>query len=434
MSSPGPASFLTDPIFGNGSVRAHFEDAAVLAAMVRVEVALARVQAEMGIIPNSAPATIAELPGRTAVSHETLSAGVAATGVPVPAMVKALRAELSPEGADWLHYGVTSQDIVDTALCLCYSAALDALEQRLSAFIEVLEQQSLTHRDTLYLARTRGQLATPITFGLKVAQWAQPFIRLESEVAYLRAEVLRVQLGGASGSRNVFGDNGEALADRVADLLGLSGGPPWHSDRSGIRRLANWLVRGVEAAAKIGKDVALLARNEIGELRTAQAGGSSTMPHKANPVMAEALQSLGPIALGCEAALAASAVHAEERDGGFWPVEWVQMSMLFETAGAALAHASDLVSGLHIDVEAMRARVESVPETRAEAAVFALAAKVGRIEALRIVGDAVSQGLDLAEMLAEHGEAELDGALSDAAYTKPAARVAAQIFASRRDG
>ncbi|MEL6782735.1 MAG: lyase family protein, partial [Pseudomonadota bacterium] len=352
--------------------------------MVKTEIALARAQASLGIVPQEAASEIATLQPPDDASA-VLADGVASSGVPVPALVGHLRQQMPDEAADWLHFGATSQDIVDTAFCLCAETALDDLALTLSALINALQDLSEAHANTLMLARTRGQLATPVTFGLRVAQWAQPLIGLEGELDALRRAALRVQLGGASGSRSVLGNSANNIATYMASVLGLTAGPPWHTDRSEIRRLANWLTRLVAATGKIGRDVSLMTRGEIAELRLSDAGGSSTMPHKSNPVTAEALQSLVPVAAGYEAGLAAASVHAEERDGAHWPVEWVLMPPLFETAGAALGHANKLLGNLVVDAEAMRERATSDASVLAEAAVFALAPKVGRVAAGRIV-------------------------------------------------
>ena len=422
---------MASPIFGHAPTRAHFADAALVGAMVKTEIALASAQASLGLLPKAAAAEIAalQIPEDPSV---LLEAGVSVSGVPVPALVQRLRGTLSAEAADWLHHGATSQDIVDTAFSLCAGSALDALQAMLAALIDTLHAMSEAHSQTLMLARTRGQLATPITFGLRVAQWAQPLIGLEAELDTLRGAALRLQLGGASGSRAVFGDAATDIAAHMASNLGLSDGPPWHTDRSGIRQIANWLGRLVAATGKIGGDVSVLARGEIGELHLRGAGGSSTMPHKSNPVMAEALLSLVPVAVGCEAGLASAAVHAEERDGAHWPVEWALTPQLFEIAGAALAHADKIMRAMVVDADAMRRRVTADTSVLAEAAVFALAAKVGRVEASRLVSEALASEQSLDAALAGHGDIDWTVALSDAGFIHPAAHVAEQIFARRK--
>lgn len=424
---------MNDPVFGHAQLRAHFEDDAFIDAMVSVEKGLARAQAALGIVPETALVEIEALK-RPDDASRLLRDGVATAGVPVPALVANLRRQLSAEAADWLHFGATSQDIVDTAFCLRARSALDDLGTLLAGLIDTLEALSRAHATTLMLARTRGQLATPITFGLRVAQWAQPLIRLEAELAPMRVDVLRVQLGGASGSRSVFGTEADAVTRQLAEGLGLGAGAPWHTDRSGFRRLAGWLGRLVAATAKIGRDIGISARVEIAELRLTDGGGSSTMPHKSNPVAAEALQALLPVAQGCEAGLAAAAVHAEERDGAYWPVEWAFLPMLFEIAGAGLAHAEAVFATLDVDAAAMRSRLEAEPRVRAEAAVFALAQTVGRVEATRIVTTALASGRSLGDALADQDGLDRDAVFSDEAFSQPAARTAAQIFSGRASG
>lgn len=424
---------MTDAIFGNVTIRACLDDPALCSQMIRVEIALARAQAELGVIPAEAAGNIASRLSGASPDLDRLKTGVAEAGVPVPALVGALRAELRPEDADWLHYGATSQDIVDTAFCLCFGVALDHVETRLAQVIDTLYALANRHAETLMLARTRGQLATPITFGLRAAQWAQPLIALEAETPDVRSSSLRVQLGGASGSRSVFGDKGGDLAGLLARHLGLADSPPWHTDRSGLRRLANWLSRTTSATAKIGRDFALSARGEIGELRAAKGGGSSTMPHKSNPVTAEALQSLVAIGVACEAALAASGAHSEERDGALWPVEWVMMPLLFEATGAALDHAGKLLEGMQVEAETMNKRIDDFPEVRAEAAVFALAQKLGRVEASRLVAETLASGSDLTSLFELWPEADLEESLSDAAFAAPSAELVQRIFSQRRN-
>lgn len=189
-----------------------------------------------------------------------------------------------------------------------------------------------------------------------------------------------MQFGGASGSRSVLGSKGAEVAARLAADLGLSDSPPWHTDRSGFRRLSGWLARLLAALAKIGRDFATSSMREVAEFRAAKGDASSTKPHKSNPMTAEALQSLSAVAIACEAGLGSSAVHADDRDGAMWPVEWALMPCLFEAAGASLDHARRLLDTMVVDAAAMRTRIDTVPEVKAEAAVFALADVVGRVE------------------------------------------------------
>ncbi len=432
MSKPAPG-YLTQPIFGDQGIAACFRDAAMTAAMLRVEAALATAQAQVGVIPQAAAKEIAARATTLDVPSPALAQGVAKSGVPVPALVAHLKQALSAQSADWVHFGATSQDIVDTASTLCFGAALDQIAPALAALIDSLAQQSATYCDTVFLARTRGQLATPITFGLRIAQWAQPLIALEAELPELRSRALRIQLGGASGSRAMLGAAGADIAAAMARELGISDSAPWHTDRSGIRALSGWLDRLVAALSKIGADLALSSRGEVAEAYGGAGGGSSTMPHKSNPVTAEALQSLACLAQACAAGLGASAVHAEERDGRMWAVEWLLMPQMFEGAGAALHHAQGLCDTLRVREDAMLDRIAAVPEVMAEAAVFALAPSIGRQQAEACVKQALASGAGLKAGLAaqDHAGVDWDQVLDPVACVPASAAVADQIFAAR---
>lgn len=423
---------LSDPLFGHAPIRSCFSDESVVQAMVRVEAALARVQSQMQVIPADAACAIALLENDAGIDHGPLSTGVAKAGVPVPALVKALREKLSPEHGDWLHYGATSQDIVDSGLNLCYGRALDLLAAEQTKLLNTLQARAFEHKDVIMLARTRGQLATPITFGLRVAQWAQPLVALESELAQIKSRALRVQFGGASGSRSALGAGGRETASRLAEQLGLSDSPPWHTDRSAYRLMSAWLVQLVVSLSKIGLDISLSARGEIAELSAGAGGGSSTMPHKSNPVTAEALQSLKPIATACEAGLTASSLHAEERDGSMWPVEWFLFPVLFESAGAALRHASALIDSMAPDAVAMEQRIRLQEPVLSEAAVFALAKTIGRQAAVQSVTKALSANEPLIDALSTmHPEICWAEVLDPAQGNASALAVIEQIFSAR---
>ena len=241
-----------------------------------------------------------------------------------------------------------------------------------------------------------------------------------------------MQFGGASGSRSVVGAHGATISSAMAAALGLADSAPWHTDRNGFLRLAGWLGRVVAALGKTGADLAILSRGEVAEVSAGVGGGSSTMPHKSNPIAAETLQSLAVLAAGYEAGLRAAAVHAEERDGVMWPVEWELLPALFETAGAALEGAVRLVPTIRADAHAMRQRIAEWPEVLAEAAVFALAGKIGRAEAQRIVTEALGAPEPFLGALAARVDFDVGGVVDAANFTGPSGAVIDQIFAMRR--
>ncbi|WP_150523559.1 lyase family protein [Roseibium sediminis] len=427
-----PFDALTAPIFADREIETCFGSTAIAGEMVRVEVALAEVQAELGLISESAADAIRKAGEGWSCADNVIEHSVASAGVPVPEFVRQFRKAVGSEYAGWVHFGATSQDIIDTAFSLAYQKAFGLLTARLNALIDALEKKASSHAETVMLARTRGQLATPITLGLRIAQWAQPLVALEADQHHIASRAFKVQFGGASGSRSSVGVHGQQLAARLAERLGLENAAPWHTDRSSIRELSGWLERLIAALAKIGADISLSSRGEIAELSAGPGGGSSAMPHKSNPVVAEFLQSIALLATSLMAGLSASAVHGEERDGRTWPLEWHLMPQLFSAAGAALRHAQVLMNDFRPDAAAMRERVMAMPETLVEAATSVIAGEIGHEAATRAVKDALAGGAPFLETLRQRHPAADWGAFDSLShYIDPAKSVANAIFAVR---
>jgi len=424
---------LTAAIFDDPGVDACFSDGPLIANMIRFEIALAEVQAQIGLVPEASAKAIAAAATAETIDPGRLISGVCKAGVPVPALLDDLRAQVPEPHKDWIHWGATSQDVVDSALCLAMADALHHIERKLVRLIDLLEAACTSHAALPMLARTRGQLATPITLGLRLAQWAQPLIALEAEAPAIRARGLRVQFGGAAGSASVVAPHGAVIAQGLATKLGLSPSAPWHTDRSGLQALGAWLGRVLSALGKIGGDIAISSRGEVAELFAGSGGGSSTMPHKSNPVKAEALQSSAILGQGMISTLSFAATHSEERDGVHWPVEWYTLPKIFSVTGAALGHAIALLEDLRPQPAAMAHRIAANPEVMAEAALFALARNIGRSEAQKIVAQALASEDPLAVALAKLSPVTRDweAVLSLDASTAAAAEVAKDIFAAR---
>ncbi|MEM1237048.1 MAG: lyase family protein [Pseudomonadota bacterium] len=404
-------SFLTERIYNNTAIAECFSDTALVGSMVQVEAALARAQETVDMVPKG----LGEAVAGVKIAGDTLAEGIAQAGVPVPALLAEMRAALDPEAADWLHYGATSQDILDTAMVLRARDALDGLEAKLGDVIGALNDVATSNLGIPMLGRTRGQLATPISFALRVGSWASPLIALEAELPALRQSALRLQMGGSSGSLSTMAPHGAAICAAMAMELQLANTPPWHADRGPFLAMASWLTRLVTALAKMGRDVAISSRGEVAELRAGTGGGSSTMPHKSNPVTAEALQSAHPVAIACQNGLSSAAIHAEERDGASWAVEWKLLPELFEITGSALAHAQTLAETMAPNAAAMRARIDRTPDVMAEAAVFALAASMGRQAASAAVKEAMANGTSLSELSADIPDADMLADIADKA-------------------
>lgn len=424
---------ITAGLYGDAEVAALFAGEAEVRAMLRVEGALASVEAGLGIIPEAAGRAIAAAAGTVTIPPASLAAGFASAGVPVSALVKEFRAQLDPQVGQWLHWGATSQDVVDTGLVLRLRDLLDLLDARLAALVAALGHAAAEHRDTVIAARTRFQMATPTTLGAKIAVWTAPLIRHRERLAELRPRLLRVSLAGASGTNAALQGRGEAVVAGLADTLGLGHSPvPWHAARDTMLELGSWFALVVGSLGKIGADLILLGQSEIGEVTAGTGGGSSTMPHKANPVVPEALVALARVTAGNLGTLAQAMVHAEERDGTGLGVEWFTLPAMAMAAGAATRHGLALA-------ETLTAHPDRIARTfagdrgmmMAEAAVFALAETMPRPEAQALVTAAVkAAGRDgtLAEALAEAAPGHDWPALLDPARgTGDAGRIADRL-------
>lgn len=351
---------MTD-LFWPGDHRADdlMSDHAFLAAMVAVEQAWLDALIGAGIAPQEARADLGE---RLADGDlEAIARGADSDGNPVSGLVALLRVRTGQPTAHWLHRGLTSQDVVDTALMVCVRDAVDRLCKELADQVRALSRLAETHSATPMLARTLTQAALPSTVGVKVARWLSAVLDAAEPLAELRVPV---QAGGAAGtlaaavelSGSVEG--AISLGDSMAVNLGLAAAPPWHTTRSAITRIGDALVSCCDAWGYIAADVATGSRAEIGELAEAAGGSSSTMPHKSNPVRSVLIRrtaiTAGPLAATLHTA---SALSVDERSDGAWHAEWATLRTLTRHTVVAAAHATELLAGLHINVERARANL-----------------------------------------------------------------------------
>ncbi len=407
-------SALTAPLLSDPDTAAKLDDRALAAAMVLVERGLARVQGRLGIIPVDHAEAIDSALADHAPTLEELGAGTASAGVPVIALVAELRRALPEAVRDSLHKGATSQDVVDTALMLCLSRVVGDLESRLDAVIDRLSGLADTHRRTVMAGRTRTQQAVPISFGLKAAGWLAPLKRQRRRLAAVRTDLLVLQFGGAAGSLAALGESGLAVADSLADELGL-GRPvaPWHSARDGILAFGDWLSGTTDCLGKTGQDLLLLGQNEVGEIRLAAGGGSSAMPQKANPVGAEALVALARANASALSGLHHAALQEHERGGPGWTLEWITLPPMVVASAAALRVADGVLAGLHVDADRMARNLGlDTGLILAEAASVALADHLGRSVAQDLVRqaclDAPAAEQSIIDLLAERTDAPVD--------------------------
>ncbi len=362
-----------------------FGPAAQVRDMLAVEAALAEAEVGLGIIPQAAAAQIVAASGQFQPDIAAIIEATVMAGVPVIELLRQFRAGLGDAGRH-LHHGATSQDIIDTATVLALRRATRILDARIAALVTSLSDLADSHRQTLMLARTRGQPALPTTFGLKAANWAAPLARHRHRLTEISPRVFRVQFGGAAGTLSALGSTGLDVAGALAQRLDLADALPWHTQRDAIADVAGWFSMVTASLGKIGAD--LLHLTMLGEV-TVAGGGSSTMPQKNNPVAAETLVTLAHHNAGLLSAIHTAGIHADERDGAAWQLELLNLPSMATATAAALRHADALIASLTVQDTAMRANLDATNGVvMAEAARVALRDHVSADVAARLVAEA----------------------------------------------
>ena len=438
-------SQILGPLLSDPEVAAAFSDAETVRAMIRVEVALARAEARLGVIPAAAAEAISRAGAGFAADLGAMGASTEKSGVATIALVEQFRQTIGGEAAAWLHWGATSQDIIDTALVIRLAPLLDHVDARLAALVAGLAGLADRHRGTVLAARTRFQQALPTSFGLKAAGWLLPLLRHRRRLEELRPRLLTVQFGGAAGTLAALGGDGAAVMDALADELGLvRATAPWHAQRDGVAELAGWLSLVTGSLGKFGQDMILMAQTEVGEVRESAAsgrGGSSTLPQKANPVAGEVLVTAARMNATLVSAVHQGQIQEHERGGPGWQLEWLALPQMLACTGAALRQAGGLVERLEVSAERMAANLASQNGLLlAEAASFALAAHMPRPDAQALVKQAcatvMAEGLPLVEVLRGRTDAPVDWvALADPAnYLGANDQLIDRVLAEARGG
>lgn len=393
-----------------------FSDISVLQAMLDFEVALARTEARLGIVPHAAADHIAAAAqaGDFKISH--LVQGALRAGTASIPLVRALTEKVrkkNAKAAGYVHWGATSQDVADTALVLLLKRAQPILLDDLKRTEEALLELAKKHKETVMLGRTLLQAAPPITFGLKAAGWLGELRRSAARLKAAFAEALILQFGGASGTLASLGDKGAKVADALAKELGLQyPDAPWHTHRD---RLANLVCAcGVLTGSlgKMAKDISLLMQNEIAEAAEPGGkgrGGSSTMPHKRNPTACALALSAGYRTPGLVATFLSTMVQEHERAVGGWHAEWPVIASVIQATGLATASMAEVAEGLSVDAARMRQNIENTNGAIfAERVMMLLGTRLGRDVAHKLLEEAtrqsVAQNKHLAEVLAEMPE------------------------------
>jgi 3-carboxy-cis,cis-muconate cycloisomerase len=400
---------LLDPIFMDADTSALFTPRAFLQRMLDVEAALSRVQAELGVIPKSAAKPIAAACRVDLYDFDAIGKAATDAGNLAIPMVKALTAAVDGKAKGFVHWGATSQDIIDTATVLQIKDALALFDQRLRRLSDVLAAMVKRHRRTPMVGRTWLQHALPTTFGLKAAGWLDVVLRHGERLDEVRGRALALQFGGASGTLASLGDKGVAVAEGLARHLGLTvAATPWHTGRDRVAEVATLggLITGT--LGKIARDVSLMMQTDVGEVFEAAAsgrGGSSTMPHKRNPVACASILAVANMVPGLVATMLTAEVQEHERAAGTWSAEWRTLPDILRLTGGALLRTADLVEGLEIDAKRMRRNLDATNGLiMAEAVMMALGERIGRGEAHHLLEEAsrkaIAERCHLREVLA----------------------------------
>jgi 3-carboxy-cis,cis-muconate cycloisomerase len=407
---------LIDSLTATAPLAEIFSDESVLQALLDFEAALARAEGRAGLIPQSAAQAIESAAIATNFDPAPLAAEFLRAGTPGIPMVKALTAKVraaNPEAARFVHWGATSQDAADTALVLLLKRARPVFIADLARLENALAALSERHRDSVMLGRTLLQAAPPVTFGLKAAGWLAAIRRSRMRLESAFAESLILQFGGASGTLAALGDNGLEIGRAMAQDLGLSfPDAPWHAHRDRLAALlAAWGVL-TGCLGKMARDLALLMQGEVAEVAEpvdTGRGGSSTMPHKRNPIASAVALAAANRVPGLVASFLAGMVQEHERGVGGWQAEWSTVADVIQSTGVALASMVEAAEGLDVNVAQMRANIAATNgAVFAERVSMMLAASLGREAAHKIVEDAARrselQRRKLGDVLAENPE------------------------------
>lgn len=436
---------LLAPLLSSPAMRAVCDDAAYLQHMLEFEAALARAEAAVGVIPASAVAPITAACKAEQFDFAALAQAASRAGNLAIPLVKALTANVAKadaEAARYVHWGATSQDVIDTATMLQLRAAIDALLPDLDRAITGFAGLARRHRDTAMVARTWLQHALPMPFGLKLAEYAAALHRSRRRLQRLRTESLVLQFGGAAGTLAALGDKGLAVTEQLGAELALPlPEAPWHTHRDRIADAASVFAILAGSCGKIARDVSLMMQTDVAEAFEPAGegrGGSSTLPHKRNPVAAAAALGAATMAPNLAATIFAAQVQDHERSAGPWHAEWPTLPTLELVTSGALAAIVDIAEGLDVDVARMRANLDTTHGLiMAEAVSMALADSIGKSEAHHIIEaasrTAIADKKHLRDVLVSDARvtAHLDAARLDRLFDPMAYQGASQALIDR---
>jgi len=348
---------MLDPGFTTQEMAALFTPAHRVGVMLRFESALALALADTGLVPKGDAEAVADACRAPVSDPEALLTATWTEGTPMGPLLDEIRGRVGEEQAKWVHYGTTTQDVIDTATMLQAREALDLLDSGVFTVASVMAELVRKHRDQPQMGRTFLQHARPTTFGMTVAGWLEPTTRHVEELREAKAGLM-VQLGGPVGNLAAYGDKGLDVVAALADRLELASPTiPWHSDRSRIAALASSLERCARTMARVGLDVALLASSDIAEVRV-RAGGSSSMGEKRNPIDSMRAVAAAEVATAAAGMITGARLSELDRGIGGWHAEWVALPLTFQSTAATVEAMTSCLGSIEIAAETMSSRVD----------------------------------------------------------------------------
>ncbi|UXX81482.1 class-II fumarase/aspartase family protein [Roseovarius pelagicus] len=412
-----PAALVDSAIFGDmfatEPMRDIFSDAGTIARYLDIEAALAKVQGELGIIPGDAAQVIQQTIARLDIDTAALRISANNVGYPIVGVVNQIADSCPGNAGQYVHWGATTQDIMDTAVVMQIRDAFNQVETALTGVNTHLGHLATEHRDTPMPGRTHLQHALPVSFGYKCAVWQSAVLRHLDRLSEMRARVLQGQFAGAAGTLASLHPEGLTIHEELMRELGLYTAPcPWHAMRDSLAEGVNLIGLISGTLSKIATDVSIMMMTEIGEVSeeyAAERGSSSTMPQKHNPILCEMIIGTGRI-VRQNAGIMMEAVCTDfERATGPWHAEWHAIPQVFLNISAALSHADNLLDNLVVHPDRMAANLAiSEGGISAEAVMMALGAKIGRKKAYKLIysafRDTRDRKIDLAEALSDMPE------------------------------
>ena len=436
-------------LYGTPEVRAVFDSRALVQSWLDVERALAEAQAEVGVVPAPAAERIAAEADASLYDLAALREGIAASKHPLVPLIRALAERCGDEGG-WVHWGATTQDVVDTALVLQARSALVPIRRDLDRAGRAASALALRYREAPMAGRTHAQHAVPITFGLKAATWADELGRCRRRLDGASGAASTAQLSGAAGTLATLGAEAEAVQEAFSRRLGLHRADVhWHATRDRLRDLGHALSEIASAAERIACEIVRLQSTEIAEVAEPSTDahvGSSTMPQKRNPMTCEYVIASARLLRGQVGVLVDSPAHAYERDMGYWAAEWIALPEALVLCAGILDKLAAVLEGLEVDPERMLANLELTRgQIMAEAVMMELGRDLGHERAhdlvLRAARRASAEGRGLADVLAEEPDVaerfsgrELDRLLDPATYLGLSSASAGAAAAWEDDG